>query len=257
MSSDDYLSPAQLPALAQICLCKFACSVALSCLLKHRADQWPLLVESLCQPHWLSPAMYFLTCSLGMSYSFSSPPCFLPLSLRLSLKSYYQESLVFFFLLFSFRLLILYPQSMFLDAYYLVVVNYDCNYLLEINSIDVYVCVCLGVCMCTMCVQLPEAARRGYWMLWSWSGRWLWVTWRDAVGIALKVERSLQAIQCLPLQRMQSQAWWYTPILPALGRPSSSALAWGYTVSCSVRKQQNTEEAELFVTNLESVFVKS
>lgn len=72
---------------------------------------------------------------------------------------------LFFSLLFSFRPLILYPQSTFLDAHHLAVVRYDCNYLLEINSIDVYVCVCLSVYMCTVCVQLPKAARRGHWML--------------------------------------------------------------------------------------------
>lgn len=64
----------------------------------------------------------------------------------------------------------LYPQSTFLDAHHLAVVSYDCNYLLEINSIEVYVCVCLSVYMCTVCVQLPEAARRGHWMLWSGVG---------------------------------------------------------------------------------------
>lgn len=168
-SSNDYLSPqpnCQHWHKSTFCLCRFAHSVALRCLLKHRADQWSLLVGPLRQPHWPSPATYFLTCSLGMSYSISSPPCFLLLSLRLILNVLLSRKTCFF-LLFSFRPLILYPQSTFLDAHHLAVVSYDCNYLLEINSIDVYVCVCLSVYMCTVCVQLPKAARRGHWMLWS------------------------------------------------------------------------------------------
>lgn len=149
-SSNYYLSPSPTAStgtnLASVSVDLL--TLVLSCLLKHRVEQWPLLVGSLQQPRWPLPATYFLTCSLGMSCSFSSPPCFLLLSLRLSLNILLSRKTCCFFLLFSFRLLILYRQSTFLDAYHLGVVNYDCNCLLEINSIDVYVCVCQSVCMC-------------------------------------------------------------------------------------------------------------